>query len=441
MPGNLLSSATPRHAAVLAQLSRIWTRVRTDFFWMVIVAFAVRVLVILAFHTYRIDGGIQSYDFGYEMGRIGRAIAQGKGFSNIYHSSTGPTSWEPPVYPYLVGGIFKVFGIYSHGSALVLLTINGFFSALTCVPIFLIARRCFGERVGIASAWTWALYPYAIYWCSTWIWETSLSTLLLATLFWLTLAMEEHEGFESWIQFGLLWGFTVLSNVSLTSFLPASGLWVVHSYAKRGKHWLGGAVVASLVFFACLTPWEIRNYRTFGHFIFVRGDFGEQLRLGNGPGARGTWMFDLIPSRNKAEFAKYASMGEVAYAAEQKQEAVQFIKSDMRRFLVLCGKKFLYYWGGNPRSPILQPKALENVFAIATAIVCFWGLIRSLRKRIPGAWLFFWLILLYPAVYYVTFPNPRYRLPIEPYIVMLGIFLITEAAKKKRMHPISPSGR
>jgi len=404
---------------------------------MVIVALAIRVLVIFAFHTYRVDHGLQNYNFGYEMGRIGRAIAQGRGFSDIYHGAIGPTSWEPPVYPYLVGGIFKIFGIYSQRSAIALLTINGFFSALTCIPIFLIARRCFGEKAGIASAWTWALYPWAIYWCTTWIWETSLSTLLLAALFWLTLTMEEHVGFKSWIQFGLLWGVTVLSNASLTSFLPASGLWVAHGYAKRSKRWLGGAVIASLVFFACLTPWEIRNYRTFGHFIFIRGDFGEQLRMGNGPGARGTWMISLIPSRNKAEFAKYASMGEVAYAAEQKQEAVQFIKEDPRRFLVLCVKRFLYYWGGNPRSPIWQTAALENLFAIATSTVCFWGLIRSLRKRIPGAWLFFWLILLYPAVYYITFPNSRYRLPIDPYIVMLGMSLIAE---NKRTHPLPPSG-
>lgn len=398
---------------------------------MVTVAFAIRVLVIFAFHTYRIHGGTDNYDFGYEMGRIGRAIAQGKGFSNIYHSPTGPTSWEPPVYPYLVGGVFKVFGIYSELSAIVLLTINAILSALTCIPIFLIARRCFAEKAAVASAWTWALYPWAIYWCTTWIWETSLSTLLLAALFWLALTMEKHAGFKSWIQFGLLWGVTVLSNTSLTSFLPASGLWVAHGYARRGKHWLVGAALASLVFFACLTPWGIRNYRTFGHFIFVRGDFGEQLRMGNGPGAQGTWMIELIPSRNKVEFAKYAGMGEVAYAAEQKQEAVQFIKEHPGRFLFLCMKRFLYYWGGNPRYPIWQPKALENVFSITTAIVGFLGLIKALRQRIPGAWLFFWLILLYPTVYYITFPNSRYRLPLEPYIVMLGVYLIMTAFRTK----------
>lgn len=414
-------------------VAHLWTvlpRLRTSLFWMVTVAIALRVLVILAFHTYRFAPAGDHYSFGYEMGRIGRAIAQGKGFSNLYHGETGPTSWEPPLYPYLVGGIFKIFGVYTPRSAIVLLTINSVFSALTCLPVFLIADHCFGKKVAIVSAWTWALYPWAIYWCTTWVWETSISTLFLAILFWLALIMEEREGFKTWIRFGMLWAAAVLTNASLVSFLPVSGLWAAYGCAKRNKRWLRAAVIASVVFVACLTPWEVRNYRTFGRFIFIRGDFGEQLRMGNGPGARGTWMIDLIPSRNPGEFEKFASMGEVAYAKEQKRQAMQFIRDNPHRFLVLCMKRFLYFWGGNPRSPLLQRATLENLFAIATSLLCFCGLVASLCKGVPGRWLFFWLLLLYPAVYYIAFPNARYRQPIDPFIVMLSIFLIMETANK-----------
>jgi len=55
-----------------------------------------------------------------------------------------------------------------------------------------------------------------------------------------------------------------------------------------------------------------------------------------------------------------------------------------------------------------------------------------LRQRKPGAWLLFWLILLYPAIYYVVFPGQRYRHPIEPEITILGVYLLTEAGKKSR---------
>jgi hypothetical protein len=45
--------------------------------------------------------------------------------------------------------------------------------------------------------------------------------------------------------------------------------------------------------------------------------------------------------------------------------------------------------------------------------------------------LFFWLILLCPAVYYVVFPAPRYRHPIEPEMTILAVFLITQAVKSE----------
>jgi hypothetical protein len=93
--------STPFHGTTFPLLSGIWSRVRTDLFWIVIVAFTIRLLVIFLFHTYRFGPG-QPYNFGYEMGRIGRSIAQGNGFGNIYEGLTGPTAYEPPLYPYLV---------------------------------------------------------------------------------------------------------------------------------------------------------------------------------------------------------------------------------------------------------------------------------------------------------------------------------------------------
>jgi 4-amino-4-deoxy-L-arabinose transferase-like glycosyltransferase len=399
-------------------------------FWIVMVALATRILVIFLFHTYRFGAG-QPYTYGYEMGRIGRSIAQGYGFGNIYYGHTGPTSWEPPVYPFVVGCVFRVFGIYSQLSAVVLLAINSIFSALTCVFIYLTAKRCFGERAAIASAWVWTLYPLAIYWSATWIWETALSTFLLTALFWLTLTMGERQGTKPWIVFGLLWGLAALSNPSLISFLPASGLWALRQYVRSARPWLAGVVVASLFFFACLAPWQIRNYRTFGHFFFVRGDFGMILRMGNGPEARGAGLIGLIPSRNPAEYARYVNMGEHAYAAAQGLKAMRFIRENPGRFLILCLKRVFFYWSGNPRSSLVQVSVLVNIFEMITSTLCFWGLARAFRQRIPGAWLFFWLMLLFPLIYYITFPNIRYREPIEPFMIILTVFLITGPQARK----------
>ena len=64
----------------------------------------------------------------------------------------------------------------------------------------------------------------------------------------------------------------------------------------------------------------------------------------------------------------------------------------------------------------------------------FWGLGRALRLRKSGAWLLFWLMLLYPAIYYVVFPSPRYRVPIEPEMAILCVFMLTEAESRTKAY-------
>ena len=38
----------------------------------------------------------------------------GQGFSSPTDLPTGPSAWAPPVYPYILAGVFKLFGIYSN---------------------------------------------------------------------------------------------------------------------------------------------------------------------------------------------------------------------------------------------------------------------------------------------------------------------------------------
>jgi 4-amino-4-deoxy-L-arabinose transferase-like glycosyltransferase len=424
----MVQARSPQKQTAAETFQSWWIRSRTSFLWMVLIAFALRLALIIVGHTYKFKAFDNDFSFGWEMGRIGRAIATGHGFADPFDGQTGPTAWEPPLYPYLIAGVFRITGIYSHASAFVLLSINSIFSALTCIPIFLIARKCFSERVAIWTAWTWAFLPSVMYWCTRWIWETSLAALLLAVIFWLTLQMEELEGVAPWIAFGILWGVAGLTNTSLLAFLPASGLWTLHRRWKRGRHALIGGFVAALFFAATVAPWLARNYETFGKLIFIRSNFGAELRLGNGPGANGTWMSYIHPSQNVIEMRRYQDLGEIEYAAHRKQEAVAFIREDWGRFAWISVKRFVYYWGGLPRSseiPMLAP--LKNALFLTSSVLAFWGLGRALRKQQPGAWLFLWLILSYPAIYYFVFPHPRYRHPIEPELGILIVYVISEA--------------
>src|ERR1700685_2631358 len=148
--------------------------------FIVLIALFLRLAVITIGHTYRITPRRDHFQFGWEMGRLARSIATGQGFSSPTDLPTGPSAWAPPLYPYILAGIFKLFGVYSALSAWVILAFNSVFAALTCLTLYQIAELIYGPGVARATAWAWAVFPYAIYWPVRVVWETSLTTFLLS---------------------------------------------------------------------------------------------------------------------------------------------------------------------------------------------------------------------------------------------------------------------
>ena len=55
------------------------------------------------------------------------------------------------------------------------------------------------------------------------------------------------------------------------------------------------------------------------------------------------------------------------------------------------------------------------------------GILVALLRRERFAALFAGIVLLYPVIYYLTFPNVRYRLPLEPILLLYGLHLGTIA--------------
>ena len=414
-------------------MERTRRRLPAFFAWLLPLSFVLQIASIGIFHQYRTRPGNDNFEFGWEMGRIGRSIALGQGFSNPYEGNTGPSAWEPPLYPFLIGEVFKVFGVYSMASAGVLLSINSLFATLTCIPIFLIARKTFGEGIAKCSAYAWGLNPYVWYWSVHWIWDTTFTPFILACIFLLALELQDWPGWQGWAIFGALYGIGALANPTMLSFLPFCGLWVWKQRYRRGLRSFGGVILASIVFWTALSPWLVRNYEVFGRFVFIRDDFGLQFRLGNWKGADGMLMAYLQPNLNRGELEKFQSMGELAYAEACKREAFAWVRENPGRFFVISLKRFFYYWNGVPReTDSVSPVDFRTSAFLATSVLALWGLVREVRQKRQGAWLFAGLVLTYPTVYYFVFPHARYRHPIEPELVILVVFLISEAVGRQR---------
>ena len=437
-------------------------------FW---VAFGVRVLYMTLAHTYRIRAYDDHFNFGFEAGRIAKALVTGYGyadpFANAVLAHTGPTAWLPPLYPLLVAAVFRVFGVYTAASAWVLLAINCVFSALTAMAAWEIGARCFEHRVALWSGWLWALYPAAMQYAVRWVWETSLTTAVFAWVVVLALRMrdigERESGVlrspfsvlrspaqhpanngqrttvnvqrtTSWVLFGIAWGIIALSNSTLLLFLPACTIWLlIGAWPQRATRVraLGGAIFAALIVAACIAPWTWRNWQAFHTFIPLRGNFGAELYMGDGPGSTGLLMTYDHPHVAPDQLRLYAALGEVRYVALRGALARSYIKAHPGHFAKIVAKRVYYFWAGVPSDdswPVETARILSFAFISLAGLM---GLALALDRRAPAAGLFTWAFLSLPLTYYVVTVHARFRHPLEPLLCVLGVYLFQSADRTR----------
>ncbi len=426
------SSHAPTDAAVEAQ-HRSWTH---SILCIVLVAFLLRLAVITIGHTYRITPRRDHFQFGWEMGRIARSIALGQGFSSPTDLPTGASAWAPPVYPYILAGVFRVFGIYSNLSAWVILTFNSIFSALTCLTLYRMGARIYNTGAARATAWTWALFPYAIYWPVRVVWEMSLTAYLLSLALLLTLRMADTlPRPRLWIGFGLLWGLLALTNTAVLSLMPFCLLYVLWR-SPRSRTQLAGIGLCILAAGFVMSPWVARNYAAFGKFILVRDNLPLELHMANNDLSSGLWTRSEHPGNDPEAMRRFQELGEVGFMEEKQQQVREFIREHPGQFLRFTFDRVLYFWIGPPQADFVAGYDLgiaRHLMFILPAVLAFAGLWITLRSRKRGGFLLACCLLIYPLPYYLVNPFPRYKHAIEPEMILLAVYFLW-TAKKIRVH-------
>jgi 4-amino-4-deoxy-L-arabinose transferase-like glycosyltransferase len=374
-----------------------------------------------------------------ETGNIAYSLAAGHGFSSPYWQETGPTAWLTPVYPALVAVIFKIFGIHTAHSFFAIVFLNILFSAATCVPLFYIGKRVGGLGVGSGVAWLWATFPNAVIIPYEWVWDTSLTALLMATILWATLELAETQSIGAWCGYGLLWGFALMTNPSLGSVLPVLLGWDVYRTWQQGSLQLSRPLLACGIAVLCCMPWTARNYLAFHRFIPLRSNFAFELWLGNNE------QFDeqsqVVPAADpeRAEIRNYIHMGEMAFMQDKWQRATAFIQTHPRLEIILFGRRFVATWTGMEKpiagfrdadSPLVRLVLVSNTLA-AMGALC--GVVALLRSRNMYAFPLAAVVMVYPVIYYVTHASLRYRHPIDPVVLLLSAALVAALVQKGKV--------
>ena len=411
-------------------------------YWpMVAVALIVRLAVIpFVYRTDWMDPFILDH---WAFGLLARSLVSGHGYGNVF-ANTGPTAVLAPVYAYVVAGIFKIFGVETSASVIATLALNCIFSALTCIPVFFLAKEAFGPRVAKWAGWGWAFSPYGVYYGADWAWSTSLLTLELICLFLFAWRLENSSRVRDWLIFGALCGVTALTEPVSLSVLPLLGLWTFFRLYRRGSSWKAPMLAAAFAGIAVLSPWIARNYVTFHRFIPVRSGFGLEFYIGNN-GFSTRWVNSALhPNHNDAELAEYERVGEIAYMEHKFQQAKEYIRSHPGWYAWMTCRRTVYMWTGywSFERAYLKDEPLDppNIFVNTTLTALgLWGLRRVFRRNSALGVRFAIVLFFYPLAYYFSHPETYYFRPADPLIVVLAAVAVAGGAKRGMSLPTSES--
>jgi 4-amino-4-deoxy-L-arabinose transferase-like glycosyltransferase len=392
----------------------------------VLVALVLRLILVLFVFNGIADPSGDHQEFGQEVGWIARSIALHHGFSSPFFPSTGPTALLPPLYPYLLSIVFRIFGVYTAKSAFTILSLNSVFSALTCIPIYFATRTSLNARFAMLAGWAWAIYPFAIYFSAGRVWEYSLTSLLFTTCFLMALHLHRFARPASWIAFGLLYDVTALSNPAVLSLLPFLLLLAVLKIQRTRGPWLRNSILAILCTLAVVIPWTVRNYRTLHILCPVRDDFWDELWAGNNGDTSNPTLAWTHPASGPLEMQLFRDSGEVSYLAHKRVLVVDYLTHHPIAFLGLSLRRVVCYWTGfwslDPRYVQAEPFQLPNVFFCTSLTLLMLLGARTWWRTDPAIALpYLVLIAVFPLTYYISHPLMDYRQPIEPEIVVFVI--------------------
>jgi 4-amino-4-deoxy-L-arabinose transferase-like glycosyltransferase len=354
---------------------------------------------------------------------LAQSLSSGRGFSSIFGGSTGPTAFLAPGYPAMVGLIFRLFGSYSFASATVVLAMQTLFAVLTVAVIMHVARSLFCVAAANLAGAFWALSP-PLLWLPAVFWDTGLSTLLLLGMVALSLRCVGRPGMGLWAAMGAYVGLAMLVNPSLMLALFAVLLWSAYQTRSALGYELLTCFLVSLAIFA---PWPIRNALALHAFIPLRSSFGYELWQGNHAGATGIFDPTLYPLHSQREYSDYAVQGEVAYVRNKSSIARDYIRAHPGKFIKLSVRRARLFWIGPSEADF---KMLEP-HAVLTSLLGLLGLAVVFKHNWRVAIFFLLPLLVFPLPYYITHPDFRFRIVLDPLLTILSAHAIT----RFRMYP------
>lgn len=182
-----------------------------------------------------------------------------------------------------------------------------------------------------------------------------------------------------------------------------------------------------------MAPWWTHQYNKYGEFVRLNLGDGVVLYAGNNPlnktggGINGVDVDESIFGAIKDPVNRNRAM---------KDEAFKFIINNPANFIELSFKKFVRFWRLWPYASEYQSWYVVTSSLLSYGIVLLMALFfiffyfrKSYIKLSPILATIFYLTI----VHMVTIGSIRYRLPLEPFLIILSSYVLGDYLKYKRI--------
>lgn len=371
--------------------------------------------------------------------KAAQAILHGEGFGSGYYFSNMGFNKEyslEPVYPIFLASIYGVFG----RDFFIVRIFQSIFSALICWFIFLIARRVFGAKTGLIATLISIFFPLHIF-TSGLLYVTTLITFFLSVMIYSALKMLDSNSIVWPVMTGIFLGLATQSIPIVFAFYPFLALWIIFWMGKTKSYKMKSLFIVFTVTLLSLTPWTVRNYRVFHKIVPIRAAVGEELFKAK-MNVESGMKIDLYQNSKLDSTIIDNTKFQKSLSKMRRQNFIQKIKSivfdNPDKFLKRYGHEFLHFWTFYP-TRVKTKNEFFSTFTKWVSILTFGpvlffailGITFSYRKYHITLILTF-LILSFALAYSFFMTQVRYRIPIEPYLIIFaayGIYYANEFIK------------
>ncbi len=383
------------------------------------IGFAVRMSLILGTLRGARYGGAETYNIALSLARNGT-------YADAYGHGVGPTAHIAPLLPIILAIIIRVAGVgligYVMQTTLAAIVTAAAFGLL---PALAVTCRL-GILPGVAAGLIGAIAPVNYWPQLSGIWDapyTMLGLVGLCVLFsgyWI----EGIFPIRGAILLGLISGILCLLNPTILQVLVGWFIFGALRFKTNRLEFFRFMAIIGLLTVLLLCPWAFRNFRTLGQVVWTRSDFGLELQVSNNDHAtpdleRNVRSPDFShPYTQPRERQQVRQLGELAYQQTKRKQALTWISSHRAKFIQLTVFRVMLFW-----FPAMQrwwqsfAEAIMTVLAVA-------GIMDLLHKKHPCSAMLLAILVFYPMVYTLIQVSPRYRLPLEPILILLGCVFI-----------------